>query len=122
MVDPSTYYETARMAVVVELAEKHGNGMWLVCAQRRQSAQFVSLSTVAWCDTVESAQALARMLVGVEITRDGAAIWPDGRTEPADPARPTDPYVSPDDCELDAATAQKYRKDRIADDQPESEK
>ena len=84
MVDPSTTYKIGRMSAVVEHAWRKGESMWLVCVNRRQSERFVGTSAVAWCDTNEAAQALARMLAGVEITREGAAIWPDGRTEPAD--------------------------------------
>ena len=99
MVEPSTTYEIGRMSVLVEHARRAAltcencgrlsieNAEWLVCTSRRQNERFIGASAVAWCSTRESAQALARMLAGVEVTRDGAAIWPDGRTEPApDPA------------------------------------
>ena len=82
MVEPSTTYEIGRMSVVVELVRlRRGESMWLVCANRRASARFINTGAVARCSNRENAQALARMLAGVEFTRDGAAIWLDGRTE-----------------------------------------
>lgn len=83
------------MSVLVEPVDRFGEQMWLVCANRRQNAQFIGESAVAWCSSRENAQALARMLAGVEFTREGAAIWPDGRTEP-DPEFPTRPEQTGD--------------------------
>ena len=86
MVEPSTTYEIGRMSVVVELVRlRRGESMWLVCANRRASARFINTGAVARCSNRENAQALARMLAGVEFTRDGAAIWLDGRTEQSPP-------------------------------------
>lgn len=82
MADPETNYEIGRMSVLVERCDKFGQALWLVCANRRQSERFRGTSAVAWCNTREHAQDLARMLAGVEITREGVAIWPDRRTEP----------------------------------------
>ena len=120
MVEPSTTYEIGRMSVLVAPVCRNGESMWLVCANRRTSERFVGTSAVAWCVTRESAQALARMLAGVEFTRDGAAIWPDGRTEPPDPRNGKiallAKYVSGDDVCEDHLTFLRLVRDRIQED------
>jgi len=85
----SVVVERARRADGAERAERGERG-WLVCVNRRQSERFVGTSAVAWCNTPEQAQALAQMLAGVEHTREGKVIWPDGRTAP-DPAPAPEP-------------------------------
>ncbi len=76
-------YELGRMSIVVsdsDIAPHPKRAVYFVSAHRRGDAAFVATHSLAWCDTLDSAQALARMLIGIEITDAGAAIWPDGRT------------------------------------------
>ncbi len=76
-------YDYGRIAVVVgesALREAKGGGQFFVAVTRRCTREFMGAHAVAWCDTLETAQHMARMLVGVELTRDFAAVWPDGRT------------------------------------------
>lgn len=79
MVDPIVDYKCGRMTVKVEA---HGTEH-IVTACRARAGDFRIEAAVARCRGALQAQSFARMLVGVEMTRDGAAIWPDGRTEGA---------------------------------------
>ena len=96
MVDPRATYEAGRISVSVERRDEPParKTRWLVCASRRQSEQFVGASAVAWCESQWQAYDLARMIAGVERTRDGGAVWPDeradGELEPTDQARARD--------------------------------
>ncbi len=78
MTDPSTHYTLGRLDVLVERAPTGDD--WLVIVTREASPRFKSATAVAHCSSREMAQELAHLIIGVEVTRDGHAIWPDGRT------------------------------------------
>ncbi len=84
-------YDMGRMNIVVSDSDASHpkRAVYFVSAHRRGDAAFVTTHSLAWCDTLDNAQALARMLVGVEITAAGAAIWPDGRTGSGSGSAPT---------------------------------
>ncbi len=65
-----------------EYAERKG---FLLTVIRRCTPRFIEQSAIARCPDMANAQALARIIVGVEFDNQGAAIWPDGRTEQPDP-------------------------------------
>lgn len=84
MVDLSVRYECGRVRVLIErrgaewqrgITPEH-----VVTVARAATKGLQPEVAIARCTTVEQAQALARMLVGVEMTHEGAAVWPDGRT------------------------------------------
>ncbi len=73
-------YDMGRMNIVVSDSEEAHAKRFSMSAHRRGNAEFVGAHSLAWCDTLDNAQTLARMLIGVEMTSTGAAVWPDGRT------------------------------------------
>ncbi len=79
-------YDMGRMNIVVSDSDEAcarrptKRAVFSMSAHRRGNAEFVGAHSLAWCDTLDNAQTLARMLIGVELTPTGAAVWPDGRT------------------------------------------
>ncbi len=83
MTDPSIKYDCGRVHVLIE-SEDYLAERFRITATRDPLGVYQRETTMVHCnDGIGAAQALARMLVGVEMTEGGAAIWPDGRTGPS---------------------------------------